>query len=345
MATLDELNNNDAEYSAAFNEDMPAAAELSEDEAFGIMPDTPNEDGASDGNSADQGSAVESAAVTLQQDEQDPAAVEQQAVSGTPQPGEREEGEQVVEEQPSEADLQRQRSWEGRLRAREAQLAAKQAELEELAAKLQGGNAVRRAEGGEVDDEALESPQHEAGESPETEAIEDAAEQLEQGKPVDAVIQSLRDDFGDDFVSAIESLVQAKAAEIAEKMVGERVGDVNGALDSMMASIKDRDERDHFSAIAKAHPDFMEVANSDGMGAYLASLPENERAAANAVIDGGSADDVIHLIEAVKNHGKPQEVAQDDEALAAAEGVRSNGLKLPEKPVQSDDYSAAWDEF
>lgn len=346
MATLEDLNNSDAEFAAAFNEEPQAPAELSEDEAFGIMPEQPDEDGASDGNSDDQGGNTAQAAVTLQP-EDDPAVAEQNAVAGTPEAGERDEGEHVVEDHPSEADLQRQRSWEGRIRAREAQLAAREAELEARLAQANGGQqAIQRAEGGEVEDESLESQQHEAGESAETEAMENAAEQLESGKPVDAVLQSLRDDFGDDFVNAIQSLVKAQAAEIAEKMVGERVGDVNGALESMMASIKDRDERDHFQAIANAHPDFMEVANGEGMGAYLSSLPEQERAAAEQVLDGGTAQDVIALIEAVKGHGQPQQAApQDDEALAAAEGVRSNGLKLPEKPAQSDDYEAAWADF
>ena len=342
MATLEELNQTQADFDAAFNEDIPAAAELSEDEAFGITPLAPNEDGASDGNSTDQGGAVKGGAMTLQPVAQDAVQAEEDAVMGAADPGERIEGERAVNEQPSDADLQRQRSWEGRLRAREAQLAAKQAELEAMAAQLQGGAQapVMRAEGGEVDE-----MMHEAGEGAEVEAMEGAAEQLESGKPVDAVIQSLRDDFGDDFVSAIESLVQAKAAEIAEKMVGEKVGDVNGAVEALITNLQDRDERSHFSTIAKAHPDFMEVANGEGMGAYLAALPPNERAAAEAVIDGGSAEDVIALIEAVKSHGQPQDAQHDDEAMAAAEGVRSNGLKLPEKPTQSDDYSAAWDEF
>ena len=345
MATLEELNQNQADYDAAFNEEMPAATELSEDEAFGILPETPAEDGSSDGNSTDQG-AVESAAVTLQPEANDPAAAEADAISGTPQPGERDEGEQLAGEQPSEADLQRQRSWEGRLRAREAQLAAKQAELEAMAAKLQGGSQpIQRADGGEVEDELLETPQHEASEGAETEAVENAAEQLEQGKPVDAVLQSLRDDFGDDFVSAIEQLVNAKAAAIAEKLVGEKVGNMDGALKDVMASIEDRDARAHFQTIAKAHPDFMEVANGESMQQYLAGLPEAERAAAEQVIDGGTAEDVIALIEAVKGHWQPQEAAHDEEAMANAEGVRSNALKLPEKPAKADDYENAWAEF
>lgn len=341
MATLEDLTSSEAEFASAFNEDVPERAELSEDEAFGIMPLQPSEDGASDGNSADQGGAAKGGAMTLQPAAGDALQAEADAVAGAAEPGERIEGDVAMQDQPSEEDLQRQRSWEGRLRAREAQLAAKQAELEALAAQLQAGQQpVMRADGGEVED-AL----HEAGEGTEVEAMEDAAEQLESGKPVDAVIQSLRDDFGDDFVSAIESLVQAKAAEIAERMVGEKVGDVNGAVEALITNLQDRDERAHFSAIAKVHPDFMEVANGEGMGAYLAALPPNERAAAESVIDGGSAEDVIALIDAVKSHGKPQAAPQDDEAMAAAEGVRSNGLKIPEKPGKADDYEGAWAEF
>lgn len=341
--TLEDLNNNQAAYDAAFAEDFPAPVELSEDEAFGIMPEVPAEDGASDGNSEHTG-GDESAAVTLAETPETQEEEEAQAIAGTPEPGEQVEEEGEAEVAPSPEDVQRQKSWEGRLRAREAQLAAREAELAAIEAKLKGEQPAR-ADGGEVEMDDLETPAHENAESAEAEAMEDATEQLESGKPLDAVMQSLRDDFGDDFVSAIESLVNAKAAAIAEQLVGEKVGNVSGALQELMSEIEDRDTRAHFQAIAKSHPDFMEVANGESLQAYLAQLPEQDRAAAEAVLDKGTADDVIALLDAVKEAEKPQEHHADDDTLAAAEGVRSGGMKLPEKPAQADDYSSAWNEF
>lgn len=341
--TLEDLNNNQAAYDAAFAENFPAPVELSEDEAFGIMPEVPAEDGASDGNSEHTG-GEESAAVTMAETPETPEEEEAQAIAGTPEPGEQVEEEGEAEVAPSPEDIQRQKSWEGRLRAREAQLAAREAELAAIEAKLKGEQPAR-ADGGEVEMDDLETPAHENAESAEAEAMEDATEQLESGKPLDAVMQSLRDDFGDDFVSAIESLVNAKAAAIAEQLVGEKVGNVSGALQELMSEIEDRDTRAHFQAIAKSHPDFMEVANGESLQAYLAQLPEQDRAAAEAVLDKGTADDVIALLDAVKESEKPQEQHADDDTLAAAEGVRSGGMKLPEKPAQADDYSSAWNEF
>lgn len=341
--TLEDLNNTQAAYDAAFAEDFPAPVEMSEDEAFGIMPEVPAEDGASDGNSEHTG-GDESAAVALAETPETPEEEEAQAIAGTPEPGEQVEEEGEAEVAPSPEDIQRQKSWEGRLRAREAQLAAREAELAAIEAQLKGGQPAR-ADGGEVEMDDLETPEHENAESVEAEAMEDATEQLESGKPLDAVMQSLRDDFGDDFVSAIESLVNAKAAAIAEQLVGEKVGNVSGALQELMSEIEDRDTRAHFQTIAKSHPDFMEVANGESLQAYLAQLPEQDRAAAEAVLDHGAAEDVIALLDAVKEADKPQEQHADDDALAAAEGVRSGGMKLPEKPAQSDDYSAAWDSF
>lgn len=341
--TLEDLNNNQAAYEAAFAEDFPAPVEMSEDEAFGIMPDVPAEDGASDGNSEHTG-GDESAAVTLAETPETPEEEEAQAIAGTPEPGEQVEEEGEAEVAPSPEDIQRQKSWEGRLRAREAQLAAREAELAAIEAKLKGEQPAR-ADGGEIEMDDLETPTHENAESAEVEAMEDATEQLESGKPLDAVMQSLRDDFGDDFVSAIESLVNAKAAEIAEQLVGEKVGNVSTTVQQLLADIEDRDQREHFKAIANAHPDFMELSKGEAMQSFLAGLPDDQRAAAEAVIEEGDSSDVIALLDAVKEASKPQEQHADDETLAAAEGVRSTGMKLPEKPVQADDYSSAWNEF
>lgn len=339
--TLEDLNNTQAAYDAAFAEDFPAPVELSEDEAFGIMPEVPAEDGASDGNSEHTGGDA-SAAVTLAEVPETPEEEEAQAIAGTPEPGE--QAEEDVVAPPSPEDIQREKSWEGRLRAREAQLAAREAELAAIEAKLKGGQPAR-ADGGEVEEDDFETPAHENAESPEVEAMEDATEQLESGKPLSAVMQSLRDDFGDDFVVAIESMVKAQAAEIAEKMVGDKVGNVSTTVQQLLADIEDRDQRAHFKAVANAHPDFMEVSQGEAMQSFLSGLPDDQRKAAEAVIEEGDASDVIALLDAVKEASKPQEQHADDDTMDAAEGVRSTGMKLPEKPAQADDYSAAWNDF
>ena len=97
--TLEDLKNQDDEYSAAFAEPEQEKPEVSEDEAFGLLPE-PAEDGAS--TPSEEGASEEAPVVSIT-------------------------AEEPAEEEPTEKpamtkDQQREASWEGRLKAREAEL-------------------------------------------------------------------------------------------------------------------------------------------------------------------------------------------------------------------------------
>jgi non-homologous end joining protein Ku len=157
---------------------------------------------------------------------------------------------------------------------------------------------------------------------------------------VDTVMKEMADDFGEDFARKLTKLIEHKASQIAGKTVDERVGTVSERVDSMLNSIKDTRVREHFEAIAERHPDFLDV--TDSLKAYIESLPEAERASAQKVAEGGSTRQVIKLLDALKASQKPKEPEPD--STDAAEGVRSRGLKLPEKP-NAWSYEDAWDQF
>lgn len=182
-----------------------------------------------------------------------------------------------------------------------------------------------------------------ATEAPPTEAIEEVTEAVASGDmTLDQAMKTLSEDFGPEFVSLLRVLMKAEAAE-AVKPVATTVDDV-------IAHIADSRQRAHFEAIADAHPDFMDVANSDAMKAYLDGLPEDQKSEAEAVIKGGSAKKIIALLDAVKAASKTEPPAdkgeqQNESAMDAAEGVRSGGLRIPKQPKVSDDYAKAWDQF
>lgn len=243
-----------------------------------------------------------------------------------------EDGEQ--EEVLSDKDAQRKASWEGRLRAREAELARREAELK--------AQASQHAE----EEEPGESPQHEAQETPTQEAVEETVEQV-ANKDVDEALAVLSEDFGEEFAKTIARLIEAKAAEIVGKTVEEKVGKVSQNVEQFVKNISDDKAREHFEAISDVHPDFMEVGESPEFKEYIDSLDETKAEKARGIVSGGSARQVIRLINDFKKaqESKPQAQQEDEQAVASAEGVRSRGLKIPEKPAPSNDYEAAWDQF
>ena len=213
-----------------------------------------------------------------------------------------------------EKERQRLKSWEGRLKARDAELAAKE-------------QAVARGDGAEVPDVAT-------------------ATAVMETQPLDEIMATLAEDFGDEFVSALTQVIEARAAEIASKVADEKVGTVAGNMDQLIASLTDEKARTHFETIADAHPDFMEVAQSDAFKQWVDSLGDKAEQA-KAVIESGSARQVVKLLSEFKAAGQAgQDAAQDDAAMLAAQSVRGRGgMRLPEKPQVADDYEAAWNSF
>lgn len=213
-----------------------------------------------------------------------------------------------------EKERQRLKSWEGRLKARDAELAAKE-------------QAAGRSDGAEMPDVAT-------------------ATAVMETQPLDEVMATLAEDFGDDFVSALNQVIEARAAEIASKVADEKVGAVAGNVDQLVASLTDDKARMHFETIADAHPDFMEVAQSDAFKQWVDSLGDKTEQA-KTVIESGSARQVVKLLSEFKAAGQAgQSDMMDDPAMLAAQTVNGRGgMRLPEKPQVADDYEAAWNSF
>ncbi len=337
MATTDkDLQEQDAEYSAAFSEPEAEKPEVSEDEAFGLLPES-TEDGSS--TPEDQGEAP---VVSITVDEREPDAVKEPAGDPGQPPG-------MTKEQ------QQEKSWEGRMRAREAELKAREEALKALEESLKTGKPDAAQE--ESPDREEPPAEEQAESAAEGVALSDVVKQVEDGDmTADEAMSQLSSDFGPEFAKAVSALVRKAALDTASKVVDEKVGAVNKSIDDLISGITDKSARDHFEAIAEVHPDFAEIADGEELKEYLASLPEDQKAKADKVIDNGSARQIIKLLNDVKSFAaaNKQEEAEapatvDPEVASAmdkAEGVRSKGLRIPEKPASaSDDYDAAWNEF
>lgn len=313
-----QIKDDEQAYAAAFDEDMAPKSEPSEDEAFGLKP--PVEDAPA---ASDAGTEGEPPAVALIIAEDEPETTAEHAAEPTPEPAN--EGDEPMDPK----EIQRQKSWEGRLRAREEELARREAALKAQA-------PAEPTEGLEDAAEQLED----SGETEKAKAVEQAADAIESGDmTAEQAMKVLADDFGPEFVRMIEAIAASKA-EAAGRTIAERAaGELGQSVQSIIDNIVDDRERRHFEAIADAHPDFAEISENPEFAEFAKSYQDGERIASE-----GSAREINKMLSDFKQ-SRQQEPQKPDPAVEAAEGVRSSGLRLPTAPTQADGYEEAWKDF
>lgn len=303
----------DAEFAAAFNEDEDGAglgaAPAGDDQPADVAQQEPEGTAAGDAGQAG-GGAPDAPAVAV-------------AITGD------------AEASDIEKERQRLKSWEGRLKAREEELKAKPAAAAPAAEKA--------ADTLEDVADAAEAK----GSTELADAANAAAAAVESGQmtPEQAMSQ-LSEDFGPEFIQMIQAIVVATTKkEVAP--VAKKVEDVESTMSS-------KELKAHFDAIGSKHPDYAAIGQSEDFKAYMQGLPDDVRGEAEQVAKQGTAEEVIALLDAFKSTkqakasgGPPKEdtpaAGPDMEEL---EGVRSGGVRLPEKPAAArDSFEGAWEDF
>jgi hypothetical protein len=294
-----QMQQDEQDFAAAYDEDMPTPVEQTEDEAFGLTPEVNEED--SYPNSPDEAEAVADEAAA----EDAPVDIAEPVEAAETEPA---KGDDLAKE------VQRLKSWEGRLKAMEAQLKA--------------GKPADEAEATEATEETVEE-------------VEDVAKS--EITSVDGAIKALAADFGDEFTKMLMMIIDSKVNQANEG--------VAKSVDEIINDIVDTKAKAHFEAIADKHPDFMEIADSQEFAAYLNAMPEAEKAKAQQIVEGGTSREIVALLSSYKAtvstpEAEPEMEQADESMMDAAEGVRSSGMRLPMQPAAaSGDYAAAWDEF
>lgn len=212
---------------------------------------------------------------------------------------------------------QQLKSWEGRIKAKEQELEAREA-------------AMTSSNVGETETSS-EAPTDEAGgESPPSESMGE-----------DDGAKELAEDFGEDFVRLLSKFV----SHMVKKSGGTGGDDsIAQTVDALIGELREERQQNHFNRISEAHADFMEMTESPEFMQWKDSQEDKEHL--DMVIDSGSAKQIIDMLTKYKESQSGGGDMADDEALAAAEGVRSQsgGLKLPTAPTNNQDYEAAWNE-
>lgn len=174
----------------------------------------------------------------------------------------------------------------------------------------------------------------------------------EDGEEDDEDVKELRETFGDKFVSAVRKASDKEAQRrVDEALQKERV-------------------RAHFATIEDAHEDFREVVGSSEFSGFVDSMPEKDRAAAQKIIDAGSAKQVIKLLsdykatvngirEADEKRKAEEEKKAEDEKKKAEKVGKPVDRRTPSAAPSgtapkvgadntkrgAEDYDSAWDEF
>lgn len=175
----------------------------------------------------------------------------------------------------------------------------------------------------------------------------------------DVELEELRKQYPD-YTPKVWALLERrlkKAKADADSEVDKRV---KAAIDERLKPIEtgiEKEKRDaHFNTIREKHSDFAETAASREMQEWIASKPEYLRGGLTAVLQRGSAAQVIGLLDDFKLAMKDKKDAadkvaadlkakrKDQEKAAGAVPGRTGGVPASARQVDKNDFNGAWDE-
>ncbi len=138
-------------------------------------------------------------------------------------------------------------------------------------------------------------------------------------------------DYSDEAIRAgVEKMVAAQAVAIEAKFEAK----LAAVLEPIQRNKVEAEANEHFSTISKAHPDVESVVQSKQMNDWIEAQPSFSRPAIRAVIDGGTAPEVIELLTAFKSatgvltagDGKPDPATAAKAAIAKAQSAPPTSL-------------------
>lgn len=267
---------------------------------------------------------------------------------------------------------------EAELAAREAELAAREAQLQgdpemmmkggKVACKADGGKVKMMAEGGMTDpmaDPKTDSMTGMEGGMQATAPADPAADpatdpatdpgmttmdadmagmaKADVAQAADPIAQ-LAADYGPEFVSALDALIERRARAIVEEMGGAFASEIDGKITEIMQATNDGFGLMQQEILLSVADDIEDVLESEEFTAWVESLPEAEKAKAQQVIESGTPSQGIRLIKQYKARAQgpsPQDVWAEDAAVAVK---GKSPVRLPGRPAMSpdDEYRAAF---
>lgn len=198
-------------------------------------------------------------------------------------------------------EVQQEKSWQGRLAKREEGLAQKEAEFK----KKQEASRKQLQELIDADDDDTDWDKvAEELEIPEFAALAKQVQKLKQISKTQMESQNAQSEY------------ETEAAQEAARTA-------------------------HFSAIEARHSDFMEKVQSPEFNKFMESLDPVTKQGATVVLQKGTADQVITLLDKFDSAQKPEtKTSKPADALSSTR----RGATRPRSQIDMDDYDAGWDE-
>ena len=194
--------------------------------------------------------------------------------------------------------------------------------------------------------EAREDAQHWKQVAADAIAKLETASQPTQQATETAAADATQDDnlFGD----LSDEAIKAGIVKLVASQVGATKAEITAAVAEALAPILGKqqatEEDLHFSAIDKAHPDAESVVQSTAMEDWIGKQPSFVQAQYRAVIDGGTATEVIELLDNFKastGRTEPAPAEKTDALAAAAAAVIAKARSAPPSSLSEIPASTA----
>jgi hypothetical protein len=169
-----------------------------------------------------------------------------------------------------------------------------------------------------------------------------------QGDDEDDTVLS---EFIEEFPS-LEKPIKLMATKIARDLVEKKMGDIKPTLDSVQDTAEQTAVDTHLGKITDAHPDWRKIHKSGVLTTWIEQQPKFMQPGLKTVLDKGSAEDIIELFTTYKKSsgqikstvnktGKSaKQKAKELEAVLSS----SSGPPKDKKKIAEDDFDSAWDD-
>lgn len=231
---------------------------------------------------------------------------------------------QPAEQQPEqdykslyEKEVQRTKSWDGRL-------SAKDRELQELRHQMT----------------AMEQRINAAAQTQQTQ---------EQSDELDESVKGFLEEFPE-LAKPIQKMIDKAAARygrtVADDVTQRFEQRLESTLKPIATTVQETSVERHLNTIKSAHNDFEDIVRSGALQEWIGTQPRYMIPALQAVYDRGQAQDVVDLIGQYKSATQKQATPQQDtQQRKPAAAVRSRQHQAPlnrQDKIPEDDFDAAW---
>jgi len=226
--------------------------------------------------------------------------------------GDKESGKETDWKALYEKEVQRTKSWNGRLQ-KEAQLRKEAEEKLEEAQKKSKGKA-----------KDVKLPEDEKG-NPDLEAFFKEFPELK-----DPIVQ----------------IADQRAKEIARKIVQDELSKIQPQVDTLTQQAKVSADEAHYAAIDRAYPDWRQWAQDGSLEKWIFEQPSILQERLIEITESGTAQEVIALFDqfVASKKPKPKSGRKLPEKAEAAMAVPGSSGGPPQSGPAMDDFDAAWDE-